>query len=82
MELDNLTIQRIPPLVDVAVKQKLKALVDLAVDKTGFAREWRNRRLAHMALPPLPGDVANPLANAIRQHVEDSVPALSGPFHN
>jgi AbiU2 len=76
MGKDNLTIQRIPPLADVAVKHELKGLVDLAVDKTGFARDWRNRRLPHTALPPLPGEIAKPLATTSRQHVEDALAAL------
>jgi hypothetical protein len=46
------------------------------------ARDWRNRRLAHLALPPLPGDVAKLLATKSRQHVEDALAELSGPFHN
>ena len=76
MGKDNLTIQRIPPLANVAINVELKDLVATAVEKTGFARDWRNRRLAHTALPPMPGEVAKPLATASRQHVEDALSAL------
>lgn len=73
----NLTIQQLPPLVsDLSLRGRLGQLVEVAKAKREFARDWRNRRLAHTALPPGPGEVAKPLATASRQHVEDALAAL------
>jgi hypothetical protein len=77
MKKGNLTIQRLAPLVsNLIVKKELEILIDTAIAKTAFARDWRNRRLAHTALPPMPGEVAKPLATASRQHVEEALAAI------
>ena len=73
----NLTIQGLPSLIsDLSFRGELEKLVEVAKTKREFARDWRNRRLAHTALPPLPGEVAKPLATASRRHVEDALAAL------
>src|SRR5271166_4526618 len=47
----NLTIRNLPQLVsDQGLKQQLTALVDVALQKTEFCREWRNRQFAHRDL--------------------------------
>jgi hypothetical protein len=76
MGRDNLTIQRMPPLMEVTIKDELKRLVDLAVDKTGFARDWRNRRLAHSDLALALNPAVQPLATSSRHDVEDALAAL------
>src|SRR5690349_7121891 len=44
----NLTIQRLSPLItDQALASEIRTLVDSAVTKSAFARDWRNRRIAH-----------------------------------
>jgi hypothetical protein len=49
---DNLTIMRLPNAIpDLALRAVVKPLVDDAGQKTQFARDWRNRRLAHQELP-------------------------------
>jgi hypothetical protein len=74
---EHLTIQRLPSLVsDLAVQKSIQEFVDSAMAKTEFARDWRNRKLAHTELPPLPGQIAKPLAPASRQHVEEALAAL------
>jgi hypothetical protein len=68
----NLTLRRLPDLVsDQSFRTNLNALVDDAVDKTTFARDWRNRRLAHTEL-----NRSQPLASASRKHVEDAMAAI------
>jgi len=68
----NLTLRRLPDLVsDQTFRTNLNALVDDAVDKTTFARDWRNRRLAHTEL-----NRSQPLASASRKHVEDAMAAI------
>ena len=76
MGRDDLTIQRMPPLMEVTIKDELKRLVDLAVDKTGFARDWRNRRLAHSDLALALNPAVQPLAASSRQDVEDALAVL------
>jgi hypothetical protein len=77
MKKENLTIQKLPSLVsDLIVQNELEQLVKVAITKTSFARDWRNRRLAHTALPPLPGESAKPLATASRQHVEEALASM------
>jgi len=68
----NLTLRRLPELVlDQAMRLNLQALVDDAVKKTMFARDWRNRRLAHTEL-----NRSRPLAYASRKHVEDALTVI------
>lgn len=70
----NLTLrQMLPHISDAALKTEAGSLIDAAEYKTKFARDWRNRRLAHRELPPLDGQMAQPLATASRQHVEDAL---------
>src|ERR1022692_4592362 len=72
-----LTILRIPDAIpDSALRSLVALLVDDAEQKTRFAREWRNRRLAHHELPEFQGQVAAPLPAAGRQDVEDALAAI------
>src|SRR5262249_36780520 len=71
---DNLTLQRLPKLIsDQNLLSQVKPLVDRAVQRTKFARDWRNRRLAHKELPPPAGQPAQALAPASRQDVEGAL---------
>jgi hypothetical protein len=71
---DNLTFRRLPPVVsDPTLQAKVKGFVDAAVAGTQFARDWRNRRLAHKELPPADGSPSKPLATASRKHVEEAL---------
>jgi hypothetical protein len=74
---DNLTIMRIPDAIpDQAFRDEVKSLAEDARQKTQFAREWRNRRLAHQELPPFQGQATAPLPSASRRNVEDALAAL------
>lgn len=74
---DNLTVRRLPDLMpDANLQNQLRALVNDAKQNAEFARDWRNRRLAHRELPPTSGEVAQPLASASRQHVENALAAI------
>ncbi len=73
----NLTLRGLPSLVsDAKLRAELEKQVALAQKKTEFARDWRNRRLAHKALPPAAGGDAKPLESASRQHVEEALAAI------
>jgi len=74
---DNLSVRRLPELVPKpAVKKQLQSLADDAESKTAFARDWRNRRLAHKDLQLAIGSTAQQLETASRQHVEDALAAI------
>lgn len=68
----TLTVRRLPDLVsDPQLRLNLQSLADDAVQKTMFARDWRNRRLAHKEL-----SLNQPLASASVEHVEDALAAI------
>ena len=75
---ENLTLQSLPPLIkDVEFQKEIKGLVEGAVKATRFARDWRNRRLAHTDLKLAIQQGAEPLAPASRKSVEDAINAVS-----
>lgn len=73
----NLTLQRLPQAItDLALRDEVSALVDKAVAATEFARDWRNRHLAHRDLALALNQVAQPLAPASRQQVVAALSAV------
>lgn len=74
---ENLSFRRVPSLVpDPDHHAQLKALVKKAIDATAFARDWRNRRLAHRDLMLALDRPTEPLAAASRAHVNDALSVL------
>jgi len=74
---DTLTVLRLAKSTpDQSLKQVVESLADDVTLTTKFARDWRNRRLAHHELPPQAGQSSKPLAHASRQNVEDALAAL------
>jgi HEPN superfamily AbiU2-like protein len=48
----NLTLRRLPALIsNPSLRKNVEDLLKQAKEKTAFAREWRNRRLAHREFP-------------------------------
>lgn len=73
----NLTIQRLPPLItDQALASEIRLLVDTAVTKSAFARDWRNRRIAHTDFSLAVDEVATPLAPGSRAAVGDALQSI------
>jgi hypothetical protein len=73
----NLTIRLLPGLVtDSTLAAALQESVSDAVTKTEFARDWRNRRIAHADLALAMKEGAKPLAQASRQDVEGALAAV------
>ena len=69
---DNLTLLRLPDAVaDERMGQELRGLVQTCRDRSQFARQWRNKRLAHSDLSRAIDVKAAPLPGMSRQHVED-----------
>jgi hypothetical protein len=64
---ENLSLQALPDLIqDAALRQRVGALIADAVQKSSFARDWRNRYLAHRDRALALGS-AHPLAPASRE---------------
>jgi AbiU2 len=73
----NLTLRRLPSLItDPQLRARSESLVNFALEMSRFARDWRNRRLAHKELPPLDGGHPQPLVPTSRQHVEETLAAI------
>ncbi|MDE0442441.1 MAG: hypothetical protein OXL38_10020 [Gammaproteobacteria bacterium] len=74
----NLTVRRLPPFCeqhDAALRDQVQSLVDAAVAKAEFARDWRNRRISHSDLATAVGK-AEPLAPASLQNVTSALDAV------
>jgi len=76
---DNLTIRNLPDLVtDKAFKPQMETLVEEAIKKTAFCREWRNQRFAHHdLLLALQDGKARPLPAASKDSINTALAALS-----
>jgi len=69
---ENLTLRRLPDVIEKeALADEVGRLVKTALADAGFAREWRNRHLAHRELSLSPQHRAKPLPRASRQNVEE-----------
>ena len=74
---DTLSLARLPSVIpDNLLKAKVAPLVESAKQKTDFARDWRNRRLAHKELPPVTGQQTKPLEMASLKHVEEALTVI------
>lgn len=74
----NLTIQRLPMLIDrVNSRGTVDSKVQAALASCAFARDWRNRHIAHSDLDLKVSDTAQPLDFASRQCVNLALASLS-----
>jgi hypothetical protein len=72
---DNLTIRLLPDLVtSQQLRDELEHLVQVVCDATDFARDWRNRRLAHDELRL--GRNVTPLASAKFDYIDTALAAI------
>ena len=75
---ENLTLRCLPGLIsDKAFSDEIHGLTDKAFAATRFARDWRNRRIAHHDFGLAVNRAVEPLAPASRKHVEDALEAVS-----
>jgi len=74
---DNLTLLSLPQMIDADARKEVENLLVLAEGKCAFARDWRNRHIAHrdrnLALDP---KSAEPLAAASRRSVKDALESI------
>lgn len=74
---DNLTLRRLPGLVASDISPEVENLVQEALRRCEFARDWRNRRIAHLDLSlAFGGQGATQLASASRKDVKEALAAI------
>lgn len=73
----NLTLRRLPKAnIESSLAEEVHKLVEVAASQSSFAREWRNRHLAHKDLALALDVGAEPLPRVSRQNVEDALSAV------
>jgi hypothetical protein len=73
----NLTIQRLPDLVnDAGTKKTVSHLVDIAINNAQFCRDWRNRHIAHRDLDLALHEGAKLLEPASRMSVKQALKSI------
>ncbi len=74
---ENLTFNALPAFIsDVDFHNTISELVKKAVDALGFARDWRNRHIAHRDLKLAIGDEIAPLSSVTRLKVANGISFL------
>jgi hypothetical protein len=73
---ETLTLQRLSQLVDTTIRADIDSRLKVLLDKTMFARDWRNRHIAHSDLRLVLDQGAMPLAAASRRDVRESLEAI------
>lgn len=74
---DNLSIRRIPDLVDDEITETVIEQINDAIEKSSFCRDWRNRRIAHKDLRLVVDSQARPLKPASRAKVKDAIKSIA-----
>lgn len=75
---ENLTIKKLPSLItDEKIKKNLSELIEVAVEKADFCRDWRNRHIAHKDLGLAMKTGAEPLKPASRAAVKEVLSSIS-----
>lgn len=74
---DNLTLLRLRGLVAMRIQPEVERLITDCLTEAEFARNWRNRRIAHSDLTlALKDQSARPLASANRLSVQEALAAF------
>ncbi|MHB1417651.1 MAG: AbiU2 domain-containing protein, partial [Chloroflexota bacterium] len=77
-QFDNLSLLRLPEEIeDSALEQEVRYLVGVARDRSQFAREWRNKHIAHRDLRLALDAEAEPLPGVSRQQVEEALASIA-----
>jgi len=75
---DNLTIQRLPELIDEPeLKTGVSELIESSREATEFCRDWRNRRIAHRDLDLAIESGIKPLEPASREMVKGALVSIA-----
>ena len=78
----NLSIRCYPELISQPGNRgRIETLVDLAIEASVFARDWRNRRIAHNDFQLMVNQQTQPLAVASRLSVKGALAAIADVFN-
>ena len=78
----NLSIRCYPELItEPGNRARIEALVDTAIQASVFARDWRNRRIAHNDFQLMVNQQTQPLAVASRLSVKGALAAIAEVFN-
>lgn len=72
----NLTIQVLPTRVHEKVRESVQDLVNIAIERAEFCRDWRNRRIAHRDLRLAIEEGVKPLTPASRRDVWNAIASI------
>jgi hypothetical protein len=74
----TLSVRQLPPLInDVGLQQHIKKLVSDARKSTEFARDWRDRHIAHRDLELATVEGTRPLTDASRILIDAAIEAIT-----
>jgi len=74
----RLTFKRLPILIeDDTIRKEIEKLVEQVVNSTEFARDWRNRRIAHRSLHLAISEKASSLTPVSRKKVKQALKDLT-----
>ena len=73
---DNLTVQRLPPLVATEIRPEVDVLLEDVSAKCEFATDWRKRHIAHRDLALAIDKAAKALAHASRLLVNQAIESI------
>jgi hypothetical protein len=77
----NLTIRNLPRLVEPSAKKTVDELVDAALEKAKFSRDWRDRHIAHTDLDLAIGNnKICPLEDASKEQMLEALTAIQKVF--
>lgn len=74
---DNLTLRRLPPLVVPEVRAEVDRLLNECMEESAFARDWRNRHIAHRDLLLALDEGTVPLTHASRLVVGTALESIA-----
>jgi hypothetical protein len=75
---ENLTLALLPLAIqDSPISGEVATLIEIAQSKSKFARDWRNRHLAHRDLQKAQNPEAHALAAASREQVEEALASMA-----
>lgn len=79
---DNLSLKRLPTLIDEPnLKSNVEGLVAAAVVRSEFAKDWRNRHLAHCDMQHAKNPALHALAPASRLDVKEALAEMRKPLN-
>jgi hypothetical protein len=73
----NLSLTALTQFVATEICPELQSLIETAAQKAAFARDWRNRRIAHRDLNVALQQSSTPLAPATRAGVRECLAAIA-----